>query len=157
MAFQVATVEAVGEMGTILGLIRGDRTAGLEPQPRAADIETLIRRARGTGVRVDFDIQGDAITLPAAVELSLYRIAQEGLTNAVKHAPSAPVRVDVRYCDESVDVKIVNGPASSVVPHGSGRGLIGLAERVAIFGGRLDVGPTTDGGWRLAATLPVTR
>ena len=144
-------------MGTILGLIRGERWSGREPQPRAADIETLVRRARDTGMQVDFDIHGDAAPLPAAVELSIYRIAQEGLTNAVKHAPSAAIRVDVRYREEGVDVEIVNGPGTSVVPNGGGRGLIGVSERVAVFGGRLDVGPCTDGGWRLAATLPVTR
>ena len=69
------------------------RKAGLEPQPRAADIETLIRRPRATGISVEFTIHGDTTSLPAAIELSMYRIAQEGLTNAVKHAPSAPVRV----------------------------------------------------------------
>jgi signal transduction histidine kinase len=131
--------------------------SGRQPQPRAADIEGLVRRARDTGVSVDFDVRGDVTTLPAAVELSVYRIAQEGLTNAVRHAPSAPVRVEVRYRDERVDVEVVNGPGTSAVPQGGGRGLIGLRERVAIFGGRLDVGPETDGGWRLAATLPVTR
>ena len=156
-SIRVAGLEAVGEMGTILGLIRGDRMSGRQPQPRAADIEGLVRRARDTGVSVDFDVRGDVTALPAAVELSVYRIAQEGLTNAVRHAPSAPVRVEVRYRDERVDVEVVNGPGTSAVPQGGGRGLIGLRERVAIFGGRLDVGPETDGGWRLAATLPVTR
>ena len=156
-SIRVAGLEAVGEMGTILGLIRGDRISGVEPQPRAADIDTLVRRARDTGIVVDFDVQGRAPTLPAALELSMYRIAQEGITNAIKHAPSAPVRVQVRYWGEGVDVEVVNGPGTSVVARGSGRGLIGLGERVAIFGGRLDVGPSANGGWRLAATLPVVR
>ncbi len=156
-SIRVAGLEAVGEMGTILGLIRGDRKSGREPQPRATDIETLVRRARDTGVSVEFGVHGTAPVLPAAVDLSMYRIAQEGLTNAIKHAPSAPVRVDVRYRDESVAVEIVNGRGTTVIAGGNGRGLIGLRERVAIFGGRLDVGPATDGGWRLAATLPVVR
>jgi signal transduction histidine kinase len=156
-SIRVAGLEAVGEMGTILGLIRGDRKSGREPQPRAVDIETLVRRARDTGVTVEFGVHGTAPVLPAAVDLSMYRIAQEGLTNAIKHAPSAPVRVDVHYRDESVAVEIVNGRGTTVMAGGNGRGLIGLRERIAIFGGRLEIGPATDGGWRLAATLPVTR
>jgi signal transduction histidine kinase len=155
-SIRVAGLEAVGEMGTILGLIRGDRGAGREPQPRVADIETLVGKARGTGAAVEFAVHGTPPTLPAAVELSLYRIAQEGLTNAMRHAPSAPVRVEVQYRDDRVDVEVVNGKGSSVAGPGGGRGLIGLAERVAIFGGRIDVGPRPD-GWRLAVSLPVAR
>ena len=156
-SIRVAGLEAVGEMGTILGLIRGDRKSGREPQPRAVDIETLVRRARDTGVTVEFGVHGTPPVLPAAVDLSVYRIAQEGLTNAIKHAPSAPVRVELHYRDESVAVEIVNGEATTVIAGGNGRGLIGLRERVAIFGGHLDVGPAADGGWRLAATLPIAR
>jgi signal transduction histidine kinase len=156
-SIRVAGLEAVGEMGTILGLIRGDLASGVAPQPRAADIETLVRRARDTGVTVEFDVQGTVPPLAAAVELSMYRIAQEGITNAIRHAPTAPVRVAVRYLGECVDIDIVNGLGGSAVARGGGRGLIGVGERVAIFGGRLDVGPTADGGWRLAATLPVAR
>ncbi|HEY1487201.1 MAG TPA: histidine kinase [Micromonosporaceae bacterium] len=156
-SIRLAGLEAVGEMGTILGLIRGDRSTGREPQPRVADIETLVRRARDTGVAVEFGVHGEAPVLPAAVELSIYRIVQEGLTNAIKHAPSASIRVDVRYRDDSVAVEIVNGEGATLLARGTGRGLIGLRERVAIFGGHLDVGPATDGGWRVAATLPVTR
>jgi signal transduction histidine kinase len=95
--------------------------------------------------------------LSAAIELSLYRIAQEALTNAIKHAPSAPVRIDVRAprrmrrCRGSQREGILDGRP------GGGLGLIGLGERVAIFGGRIEVGQRPDGGWRLAATLPVTR
>src|SRR5581483_8843146 len=85
-SIRTAGLEAVGEMGIILGLIRGDDVAGREPQPRAADIETLVRKARATGLPVEFGVHGDALPLPAAVELSLYRIAQEGLTNAMRHA-----------------------------------------------------------------------
>lgn len=155
-AIRVAGLEAVGEMGTILGLIRGDGVVGREPQPRAADIETLVRKARDTGVPVELGVHGDPPQLPAAVELSMYRIAQEGLTNAMRHAPSAAIRVGISYRERDVLVEVVNEarPGPEPGPRGSGRGLIGLRERVAIFGGQLDVGPRPDGGWRLAATLP---
>ncbi len=160
-AIRTAGLEAVGEMGTILGLIRGDGVAGREPQPRAADIETLVRKARDTGVPVEFGVHGDPPPLPAAVELSMYRIAQEGLTNAMRHAPSAPIRVCISYREQSVLVEVINEAGQGAAPgtgwRGSGRGLIGLGERVAIFGGQLDAGPRPDGGWRLAATLPSAR
>ena len=87
----------------------------------------------------------------------MYRIAQEGLTNAMRHAPSAPVRVGISYREQCVQVEIVNDAGPVAGPRGSGRGLIGLGERVAIFGGQLDAGPRPDGGWRLTATLPVAR
>ena len=162
-AIRAAGLEAVGEMGTILGLIRGDGAAGREPQPRAADIETLVRKACDTGVPVEYGVEpgvhGDPPSLPAAVELSMYRIAQEGLTNAMRYAPTAPVRIGVSYREQDVLVEVVNeaGAGTAPVSGGSGRGLIGLRERVAIFGGQLDSGPRPEGGWRLAATLPVTR
>jgi signal transduction histidine kinase len=158
-AIRAAGVEAVGEMGTILGLIRGDGVAGREPQPRAADIETLVRKARDTGVAVELAVHGAPPPLPAAVELSMYRIAQEGLTNAMRYAPSAPIRVGIGYREQDVLVEVVNeaGTGADPGPHGSGRGLIGLRERVAIFAGQLDAGPRPEGGWRLAATLPVAR
>ena len=158
-SIRAAGLEAVGEMGTILGLISGDGAAGREPAPRAADIETLVRKARDTGVPIEFSVQGDADErpLPAGVELSMYRIAQEGLTNAMRHAPSAPVRVGISYREQCVLVEIVNDAGPVAGPRGSGRGLIGLGERVAIFGGQLDAGPRPDGGWRLTATLPVAR
>lgn len=158
-AIRAAGLEAVGEMGTILGLIRGDGIVGREPQPRAADIETLVRKARDTGVAVELGVHGDPAPLPAAVELSIYRIAQEGLTNAMRYAPAAPVRVGVSYREQDVLVEVVNEAAAGTDPgpRGSGRGLIGLGERVAIFGGQLDAGPRPDGGWRLAATLPAAR
>ncbi len=162
-AIRAAGLEAVGEMGTILGLIRGDDVAGREPQPRAADIETLVRKARDTGVAVEYGVEiggpGEPPPLPAAVELSVYRIAQEGLTNAMRYAPAAAVRIGVSYREQNVLVEVVNeaGTGTGPGPCGSGRGLIGLRERVAIFGGQLDSGPRPEGGWRLAATLPVTR
>ena len=115
--------------------------------------------ARDTGVPVEFSVQGDdgGRPLPAAVELSMYRVAQEGLTNAMRHAPSAPVRVGISYREQCVLVEVVNDAGPVTGRRGSGRGLIGLGERVAIFGGQLDAGPRPEGGWRLAATLPAAR
>ena len=164
-SIRVAGAEAVSEMGTILGLIRGERAAGREPQPRAADIELLVAKARASGVDVDLVVDGEVRALPAAVELSMYRIAQEGLTNAFRHAPNAPVQVEVHYGAQNVRVVILNSSAGLQTPVrsgpdrpiGGGRGLIGLAERMSIFDGQLEVGPTIQGGWSLSATLPAVR
>ena len=155
-------------MGTILGLIRGDGVAGREPQPRAADIETLVRKARDTGVPVEFSVHGDPPPLPAAVELSMYRIAQEGLTNAMRHAPSAPVRVGISYREQSVLVEVVNdaGRGGSdrqagqrARPDRAGRAggdLRRPARRPAAAGGRLAAGGDPAGGPVTGDGGPVT-
>ena len=156
-SIRLAGVEAIGEMTTILGLIRGAHVAPREPQPRAADVESLVRKARDAGVAVEFGVHGQPEPLPAAVELSVFRVAQEGLTNAMKHAPSAVVRLEVRYQGHGVEVEVVNDGGPIQAGSNGGYGLIGLGERVAIFGGSLDVGPRPEGGWRLLATLPVAR
>src|SRR5262249_38120652 len=129
-SIRVAGLEAIGEMTTILGLIRGEASVPRAPQPRTADIESLVRKARDTGVVAAFGVHGQPRPLSAALELSLYRIAQEGLTNAMKHAPSAPVRIDVRYQGHDVAVEVVNedGPSAPARCDG-GHGLIGLGER----------------------------
>ena len=77
--------------------------------------------------------------------------------NATVRTPTAPVRVDVRYREECVDVEVVNAAGACVVGQGTGRGLIGLGERIAVFGGQIEVGPEDNGDWRLAASLPVAR
>lgn len=159
-SIRIAGLEAIGEMSTILGLIRGDQLAPRSPQPTAADIEALVDKARAIGATVQYDVHGRARPLPAALELSLYRIAQEGLTNALKHAPSAAIRLDLRYSPHAVEVEVVDdgsATGTALARDGGGHGLTGLGERVAIFGGQLDVGPRREGGWRLTATLPVNR
>jgi signal transduction histidine kinase len=120
-------------------------------------VESLVRKARDAGVAVEFGVHGQPEPLPAAVELSVFRVAQEGLTNAMKHAPSAVVRLEVRYQGHGVEVEVVNDGGPIQAGSNGGYGLIGLGERVAIFGGSLDVGPRPEGGWRLLATLPVAR
>jgi len=96
--------------------------------------------------------------LPAAVEASAYRIVQEGLTNALKHAPGAAVRVLLRYGDRTLEVAIEDDGAGSGTPgiRSGGQGLVGIRERVALFDGRVTAGPRDDGpGWRVHAELPV--
>jgi signal transduction histidine kinase len=150
--------EAIGEMGTLLGLIRGDGEIPLEPQPTLAGLDALIARTRQAGLRAELVVHGTRRPLPAALELSAYRIVQEGLTNALKHAPSAHAIVTLRYGDNDLQVEVADdGSGAGVAGRGSRRGRAGIVERVAVFGGQLQAGPEPDGGWALRAAFPLAR
>jgi signal transduction histidine kinase len=148
--------EAIGEMGTLLGLIRGEAVASREPQPSLADLDRLVAKMREAGLDVGLEIQGERRALPAALELSAFRIVQEGLTNALKHAGPAHARVLLRYGDDELEVEVADDGSGNGNGRGNRRGLAGIGERVAVFGGRLDAGPRPDGGWTLRAGFPLT-
>ena len=149
--------EAIGEMGTLLGLIRGEREVSRSPQPSLADLDALIANMRRAGLRVDLEVEGARRALPAALELSAFRVVQEGLTNALKHAGPAQVRVMLRYRERQLEVEVADDGSGSGDGRGSRRGLAGMGERVAVFGGRLDAGRRPDGGWTLRAAFPLVR
>jgi signal transduction histidine kinase len=151
-----ATVrEAVVEMRRLLGVLRAGEAERLTPQPSLAQLDELVERVRGTGLDVELVVEGPARPLPPGVELSAYRIVQEGLTNVVRHAGASRAAVAVRYGQDAVDVEVRDdgrGPS----PNGhAGHGLVGVRERVALHGGRLDAGPLSTGGYGLRATLPL--
>jgi signal transduction histidine kinase len=148
---------ALAETGRLLQLINDDRDAGItHPQRGLTDIPTLTAEYTHAGLAIVMEID-TAERLPAGVNVSIYHIVQEALTNVLKHAPGSPVRVRLARTPSEVAVEVRNGPTSSgpiaAVP--SGHGLTGLRERVSVFGGSLDARPTTDGGFLLTATLPV--
>jgi signal transduction histidine kinase len=153
--------EAIGEMDTLLGLIRGEAVTSREPQPSLADLDRLVAKMREAGLDVGLEIVGDRRALPAALELSAFRIVQEGLTNTLKHAGPAHAHVVLRYGDQELEVEVADDGSGSGSTNGNGRGnrrgLVGIGERVAVFGGRLDAGPRPDGGWTLRAGFPLTR
>jgi signal transduction histidine kinase len=150
--------EAIGEMGTLLGLIRGDGEVTLEPQPTLEDVDSLVTRMREAGLQAELVVSGTRRPLPAALELSAYRIVQEGLTNALKHASGAQTRVTLRYGERDLQVEVADdGAAANGNGPGGRRGLAGVAERVAVFGGQLQAGPGLEGGWVLRAVFPVPR
>jgi signal transduction histidine kinase len=132
-------------------------TPALEHPLTRENIEDLLARTAQTGVRLDFDIAGDVSSIPGHAARAAYRVLQEGLTNAIRHAPGAAIQVKVD-CGDCVRLEIINHPppAGGVgIGHlGSGRGLTGLAERAAAVGGTIHSGPVPAGGWRLAAELP---
>lgn len=151
--------QAMEDLREVLGVLRTDLSqngADLAPVPRAADLERLVEASRAAGVQVtsSFTLPDD---VPALVGRTVYRVVQEALTNVHKHARGVHTEVLVEGAPGTgVNVRVTNVrpvAADSLLP-GSGAGLVGLRERVTLSGGRLDAGPTQDGGWRVEAWLP---
>ena len=136
----------------------GRVAAALRPQPGLGELGTLIGRVSGTGLPVELQVSGAPRPLPPGAELAAYRVVQEGLTNVLRHAGGATASVRVRW-DDGLEIT-VSDDGRGTVPSGSddgpGRGLLGLRERLAVYGGELAAGPRPEGGWRLRASLPPT-
>jgi signal transduction histidine kinase len=163
-----ATFEAIDEtarsglteMRQALGLLRSaDAGAALSPQPSLRDVERLAEESRAAGVPVELTVRGDTAGLPAGLDLSAYRILQEALTNVRRHAAGAAATVDVSVDDRLVRLRVIDvgaaAPARDEDAPDSGHGLVGIRERVALYGGSLEAGPMPDGGFLVAATLPL--
>jgi signal transduction histidine kinase len=149
--------DALAETGRLLRLIRDEEDElGLRPQHAVADLPALADEYARAGLKIDLSLDPGARTLPLGVGLSAYRIVQEALTNALKHAPGSHVRVRLERRADAVALEVVNdaGTGAPAVRVTSGHGLVGVRERVSLFGGDVQVGPTEGGGFRLAATLP---
>jgi signal transduction histidine kinase len=150
---------AMTDLRHVMGLLTMDGgTPDLAPQPGMADLESLVGRVRDAGLPVELAVTGRPVTaLPDGVDLTGYRVVQEALTNAVKHATgaSAVVRVDYGTDRLRVEVTDTGGPRPPAADSGSGRGLIGLRERLALYGGTLRAGPRIRGGYRVEAVIPV--
>jgi signal transduction histidine kinase len=149
--------EALAEMRRMVGVLRRPEEApALAPQPSLEYLDKLVTHARETGLAVDLRIEGEPVQLPAGVDLTAYRLVQEGLTNAVKHARAEHAEVLVRYTDGHVEVAVSDdGPGGGTGDKG-GHGLVGMRERVSVYGGEFDAGPRAEGGYRLRARLPVS-
>jgi signal transduction histidine kinase len=153
--------ETVDEMRTLLGVLRSDDgRAALKPQPGLADLEQLASAVREAGLPVTLRIEGGARPLPPALDLSAFRIVQEALTNALKHAGAARAEVTVRYEDGQVSLEIADsGPGPDGGPGGgqgrTGHGLAGMRERAAMFGGELEAARGDGGGFTVRARLPL--
>src|SRR4051794_8007955 len=156
----LTTIEGVGrsaltEMRRLVGMLRGDSGEGLLPQPTLADVPALVSQLREAGMPVELRIEGDRRELPVGIELSAYRVVQEGLTNALKHAEPSSVRVRIRYGARSVELEIADdGVGAAADLPSSGHGLVGIRERVALYGGELEAGQGSDGGFVLHVLLP---
>jgi signal transduction histidine kinase len=148
--------DTLNEMRRLLGVLRSESSGPeLAPSPGLAGLPELADRASLAGVRVDLDVRGNG-SLPDGVELSVYRIVQEALTNVVKHAAPARCRVSVDTDDHEARIEIVDdGPGARVMPGPvQGHGLIGMRERVMMYDGVFSAGPRTEGGFAVSARLP---
>ena len=156
------TIEKIGrgaltEMRRMVGMLRSDTPDPLTPQPGLDDLTTLVGQVRDAGLPVELRVEGERRPLPVGIELSAYRIVQEALTNALKHAGGAQAIVYVRYGADSLELEIVDdgaGSAPELVVRG-GHGLVGMRERVALYGGRLDAGRRASGGFAVRVLLPI--
>jgi signal transduction histidine kinase len=153
-------VAALTELRRVLGVVRAeDYEAPDAPQPTLADLDALLGNVREAGLTVHKVVTGAVRELPQGVELSAYRIVQEALSNALRHAPGASARVEIGYVLGGLGLRIVNGPASQGAParsaHGAGHGITGMRERVSMLNGEMTTGETDDGGYEVTVFLPV--
>jgi signal transduction histidine kinase len=158
LAVEHAGREALAEMRQVVGALRDPGEAPtLAPQPSLTRVDKLIAQARDAGLPVELTIEGVPIPLPPGVDLTAYRLVQEGLTNAIKHAAARRAEVRIRYDADHVEIEVSDdGRGAAVAANGSGHGLVGMRERVSIYGGELDARPRPGGGFRLRARLPVS-
>jgi signal transduction histidine kinase len=149
---------ALADMSNTLALLRSgpdEPDPRLHPEPGLADVDALLETARSTGLRVTYEISGSTEALPRSLQLALFRLVQEGITNALKHAPRATrLHVSIRRGHEDLRVVVDDNGGPGVTVSEFGHGLIGMRERVSLHNGRLFAGPTGS-GWRVSAWLPV--
>ena len=147
--------QALVEMRRLVGLLRENaEELALAPQPTLSQLERLVEEVRTAGLPVVLSIEGDAVELPPGIDLSAFRIVQEALTNALKHAGPAQARVSLRYLADGLDVEVADDGAGTNNGDGGGHGLVGIRERVSMYGGELDAGPQAEGGYAVRVRLP---
>jgi len=166
LAVESAGRDTMTELRHLLGLLAPSSEGEdeqLSPQPSLSRLSPLVDRISFAGLPVDVRISGDPRPLPAGVDVTAYRIIQEALTNALKHGDSARAQVTVRYADHALRIEILNTGPSVLAgghppgPSGEGRGLLGLRQRVAMYGGDLDARRRLGGGFRVRARIPLER
>lgn len=147
---------ALAEMRRLLAAMRreGDE-AELVPQPGLDGLNSLLDDIGRAGLPVQLHVDGQPVALPRGIDLSAYRIVQEGLTNALKHAHASDADVSVRYRPDELEIEVRDNGHGSVTSDGLGHGLIGVRERVKIYGGRMSAGTAVDGGFVLSTRLPL--
>jgi signal transduction histidine kinase len=146
--------EALAELRLLLGMLRReDEEIALAPQPSLDHLERLVEHVREAGLPIELTVEGERTPIPPGVDISAYRIVQEALTNALKHAGPARARVRVRYEPSFIEIEVADDGRGG--GHGNGHGLAGMRERVTIFGGELDAGPRSEGGYLVRSRLPI--
>jgi signal transduction histidine kinase len=153
--------EALVDLRRLLGLLRRtDDAMSLAPQPGLSQLDDLVSPVREAGLQVDVDVSGERPQLPPGLDLTAYRIVQEALTNVLKHANARCVRVGVAFQRNHLELEVTDdgrpGTRGGIGAPGPGHGLIGMRERVSVFGGTISAGASSDGGWTVRARLPVS-
>ncbi len=150
--------EAMAELRRMLGVLNDDGDAsGVAPQPGVDQLPALVARVRDAGLPAELRIDGTPVVLPASIDVTIYRIVQEALTNALRYARRAGTLVLVSYERDQLRVEVLDdGPAAAANPaDGTGRGLVGMHQRAEGVGGRLEAGPRLGGGYAVRAWLPL--
>jgi signal transduction histidine kinase len=147
---------ALAEMRRLLGAMRrDDDSLELGPQPSLDSLDSLAAGVESAGLPVRLHVEGEQFRLPRAIDLSAYRIVQEGLTNALKHARAGHADVTVRYRADELQIEVRDDGPGSASSDGHGHGLVGIRERVKIYGGEMSAGTAPEGGFVLSARLPL--
>ena len=158
LAVEQSGRDAMGELRHLLGLLSDSGDVPLTPQPGLDDTRALVDRVRAAGLPVELGLRGQPRRLPPGVDLAAYRVLQEALTNALKHSGGARTRVTLEYGDDSLRIDVVDDGGQGVQTDagaGTGQGLAGMRERVALYGGSFDAGPRPGGGYAVSARLPI--
>jgi signal transduction histidine kinase len=144
---------AMAEMRRLLGLMHHGEERG--PQPSMRGLDALVERTRAAGLPVSLTVEGEPRSLPAGMDLAAYRVVQEALTNAIRHAGAAPTEVTVRWEPAHLELEIVDNGAPAANGNGGGHGLVGMEERVRLYDGELRTGRRAGGGFEVVARLPL--
>jgi signal transduction histidine kinase len=150
--------QALGDLRRLLGVLRADEATGTgpqAPQPGLSALESLVSQTRAAGLRVDVRVDGESVELPAGLDLTAYRIVQEALTNTLKHSGADRAWVRLGYEASRLVVEVQDDGTAIPTHDTAGHGLVGIRERVAMFGGTAGAGPAPDGGWCVRAELPL--
>ncbi|CAN5183966.1 histidine kinase [soil metagenome] len=158
--------QTLDDLRRLLGVLRADEaadaaeTAGASsspepPQPGLAQLEALVAPIRATGLQLEVDVVGDPVPLPAALDLTAYRIVQEALTNTLKHSGATRAAIRLTYRSSALLIEAEDDGAPRPTGNRTGHGLVGIGERAALFGGTVTAGAAEDGGWRVHAELPL--
>jgi signal transduction histidine kinase len=153
-AIERSARSALEELRRLVGSVRGEE-ASFAPPPRLADLDQLLDQLTDSGLPVSVTIEGQPTALPAAVDLSAYRVVQEALTNTLKHAQATQAEVALRWQENALEVEIRDDGVGSASTNGTGHGIVGMQERLALLGGTLTAQPATGGGFIVLARFPL--
>lgn len=157
LAVEATGREAMTELRQFLGALSDDEVAGVAPQPGIRELDSLVERVREAGLPASLEVDGEPRSVSPSLDVAVFRIVQEALTNALKYAGLATTLVRLRWEPDRLQVEILDEGPGGVGQQGIGRGLVGMRERASLVGGTLEAGPRVGGGYAVRAWLPLDR